>query len=602
MRALLIVPPFGGLDRPSLGVHVVQAFAREQGHSVDVLYANVAFASYVGEVAYMIISTFGTLELLGERIMGLPLGARLSQAMLDRLNGLIKKAADARGIEAELLSFESLDRHIAKWLDDMASHMMAQPYEVIGFSSTFEQTNGVAVLARVCRSVLPDVTLVAGGANCDGEMAAGMKRFVPELDVIFSGESETAFADYLSNPESYAGREIIGSPPNSNLNGMPPLDYDSFFRQLEAWLPASILRKGGDLKISFETSRGCWWGQKHHCTFCGLNGSGMGYREKAAETVVEELQALVGATGIRKIEMTDNIMPHSYFGTLIPLLATADLGLEIFYEQKANMSLEKILALRAAGVVRVQPGIEALNDDLLRLMRKGTSAKQNIALLRYTRSTGVYTDWNLLSGFPGDDEAWYADTLRLVSMLTHLQPPTGIYTLNFDRFSPYFEQAAEYGIHNLRPADSYFEAFPTSENVAELAYHFRGECSGTTVENSDVLRRLDEFVEAWRALWDQYDEGRNQPCLEVVQIDSESYMLIDTRGLPGTSLMQQITAEQASAALAFHTSPSEATRWAETHSVCIRVRDGYIPLACAAPDVLQSFERIRIHDLADVAV
>jgi ribosomal peptide maturation radical SAM protein 1 len=534
--------------------------------------------------------------------MGLPLGARLSQGMLDRLNGLITREAEARGIETELLSFDSLQQDTERWLDEMIAHVTAQTYDVVGFSSTFEQTNGVAVLARACRSALPDVTLVAGGANCDGDMAAGMKRFIPELDVIFSGESETAFADYLSNPGFHAGREIISSPPNSNLNGMPPLDYDEFFRQLATWLPASILRKGGDLKISFETSRGCWWGQKNHCTFCGLNGSGMGYREKAPETVVQELRALVDMTGIRKIEMTDNIMPHSYFGTLIPLLAKANLGLEIFYEQKANMSLEKVLALRAAGVVRVQPGIEALNDDLLRLMRKGTSTKQNIALLRYTRSTGIYTDWNLLSGFPGDDEAWYADMLRLVSMLTHLQPPTGIYTLNFDRFSPYFERAAEYGISNLRPAGSYEEAFPACEDVSGLAYHFRGDSSGTTIESSEVVRRLDEFVEGWRGQWDQYDEGRNRPCLEVVEIDDESYMLIDSRGLPGTRLMQQITGEQASAALAFHTSPSEATRWAEAHKVCVRSHDGYIPLACAAPEVLQRFERFRIHDLADVAV
>src|SRR5207302_982239 len=30
--------------------------------------------------------------------------------------------------------------------------------------------------------------------------------------------------------------------------------------------------------LFFETSRGCWWGERAHCTFCGLNGLTMRYR------------------------------------------------------------------------------------------------------------------------------------------------------------------------------------------------------------------------------------------------------------------------------------------------------------------------------------
>ena len=39
----------------------------------------------------------------------------------------------------------------------------------------------------------------------------------------------------------------------------------------------------------FETSRGCWWGERMHCTFCGLNGATMSYRSKSPRRAVDEL-------------------------------------------------------------------------------------------------------------------------------------------------------------------------------------------------------------------------------------------------------------------------------------------------------------------------
>lgn len=601
MRSLLVVPPFGSLDRPSLGIHTVQAFARRRGHTADIFYGNMAFAAQIGEVAYMLVATFGVLELLGERIMGLPLGATIPDWMLAELNRQIIRAAELRGLEPKTLDIALISEGIEKWCADVAAVVSKQHYDVIGFSTTFEQTNAVALLAKICRRTAPDAKLVVGGANCEGPMASAISRLIPELDMVFSGESEIAFARYLDDPANFAGQTIIYSPPNDDLNSTPALDYSGFFQELDRWLPESILRIAGDLRIPYESSRGCWWGQKHHCTFCGLNGGGIGYREKAPDKVIAELAEIAASTGVTKVEMTDNIMPYSFFDTLIPKLAEANLGLEIFYEQKANISLEKVLALKAAGVNAVQPGIESLNDSLLRLMRKGTSSRQNIALLRYGRSTGVDITWNILSGFPGEYEEWYQETVRLLPLISHLQPPTGFYKVNFDRFSPYYENARHYGIENLYPAPSYAEAFPGCDCLPDLAYHFHGESTGLTVEGCETLRTVKELVGSWQHLWTQ-EGGTTSPCLEIMRLDDETYMMVDTRSLQGTQRMQQISAEQASVALSFHTLESAATRWGEDNSVCIKIGDGYIPLACASPSVLQHFERIRRPDLADAPI
>ncbi|HMA48407.1 MAG TPA: RiPP maturation radical SAM C-methyltransferase [Magnetospirillaceae bacterium] len=397
-------------------------------------------------------------------------------------------------------------------------------------------------------------------------------------------------------------REIVHATPNSDLEALPDLDFEEFFEQHKRALPRSVLRDLGDLRLSYETSRGCWWGQKHHCTFCGLNGNGMGYREKSADRVISELMHLVETTGISKIDMTDNIMPFAYFNTLIPKLANLNLPVEIFYEQKANISLDKVLALKAAGINRIQPGIEAISDPLLKLMRKGTSTKQNIALLRYARSIGMMIDWNLLSGFPNDREEWYAQTLELSRVCLHLPPPTILTKVNFDRFSPYFENPVQFGITNLTPHYNYAGAFPEAEQLEDLAYHFTGDCSRITVDNSAVLRDLRAHIAYWRQIWDDASADKPAPCLEVIEVGPDSYLLIDTRPLPQAVFMRQISTDQARVALLFHSQSSDAVRWGVEQAVCFPSGDGYIPLACASPSVLQRFESLKAPDLADVAV
>ena len=71
--------------------------------------------------------------------------------------------------------------------------------------------------------------------------------------------------------ETGAGRPI------DDLDALPVPDYSDYFRDLDAsGVSADVLPV-----LLFETARGCWWGAKSHCTFCGLNGGAMAFRAKS---------------------------------------------------------------------------------------------------------------------------------------------------------------------------------------------------------------------------------------------------------------------------------------------------------------------------------
>ena len=108
----------------------------------------------------------------------------------------------------------------------------------------------------------------------------------------------------------------------------------------------------------------------------------------------------------------------------MPELASRSLGVSLFYEVRPNLGKEQLRRLRDAGVRHIQPGIESFSDPVLRLVRKGTSALQNIQLLKWCKELGIEPIWNLLWGFPGEPPEEYARGWRssFLSSLTSPRP------------------------------------------------------------------------------------------------------------------------------------------------------------------------------------
>ena len=137
-------------------------------------------------------------------------------------------------------------------------------------------------------------------------------------------------------------------------------------------------------------------------------------------------------------------------GTFCPQLSAARCDLEIFYETKANLKKDQLRTFYSSGVHAMQPGIESLSTPILRLMRKGVTALQNIRLLKWCAEIGITPAWNLLYGFPGEPAQEYARMAELIPSLVHFTPPT-FTPIQMERFSPYFDRPAEFGIELTGP-------------------------------------------------------------------------------------------------------------------------------------------------------
>jgi ribosomal peptide maturation radical SAM protein 1 len=406
-----------------------------------------------------------------------------------------------------------MKRFVPEFLTAAADEVLAGNPRIVGFSTVFQQNVASLVLAKILKARDPSLTIVFGGGNCDGPMGAALHGCFPWIDVVVRGEGERVFPEVVL--DVLAGRSVHPHPglcyrvdgqsvvvpqvnkPQVPLDEVPTPIYEEFFEHLER----SPLRAElwPEMAILFESSRGCWWGAKSHCTFCGENGSLMPFRRKPAARVVEEILGFAAQYKILDFVAVDEIIDLGHIRDVLPQLSAAGCDLEIFYETKANLKKHQLRTFYSSGVHAIQPGIESLSTPILRLMRKGVTALQNIRLLKWCAEIGINPEWNLLYGFPGEPPEEYSRMAELIPSLVHLTPPS-FAPVQMERFSPYFERPAEFGIELTGPMPQYkFLYSVSSEALSNLAYDFEHRyLDGRDPET--YVTGLREAVDRWRQL------------------------------------------------------------------------------------------------------
>ncbi|MBE0691291.1 MAG: RiPP maturation radical SAM C-methyltransferase, partial [Anaerolineae bacterium] len=406
-KVMLVSMPFGALERQSIGLSLLKAALTQVDIACDVRYLTFAFAEFIGFEEYQWLSfempytAFAgdwafTEALYGER-------PAVDHAYVEEV--LVQKWQLDENTIRRLLRIRSYVQHFIHYCLDAVSW---EDYSIVGFTSTFEQNIASLALARQLKALYPQISIVFGGANWEGEMGCELHRQFEFVDFVCSGEADESFPALARHilagepVESYAasipgisyrqGGETLytgQAPMIADMDALPIPDYSDYFADVgQSTVGASVVPV-----LLVETSRGCWWGVKSHCTFCGLNGGTMSFRSKSAHRALDELEFLVDRWRVEFVEVVDNILDMRYFHDMLPALAQAGRPLQIFYEVKANLNRRHLEVLRSAGVTRIQPGIESMSDHVLKLMRKGTSAMINIQLLKWCQEYGIAVDW-----------------------------------------------------------------------------------------------------------------------------------------------------------------------------------------------------------------
>ncbi|RYY26912.1 MAG: RiPP maturation radical SAM protein 1 [Sphingomonadales bacterium] len=552
---IFVSMPYAAIERPSLALGTLAAALAREGVTAHTIHGNMMFAERIGAAHYETFNSSDITMQMGEWTFSEAAFGSFGdvEAYIELLTGV--------GMPGDSLRNALLSARVIAnaFVADLAAEIVAKRPRMLGCSSVFQQNCASLALLRQVRALDPGIITLLGGANCEGQMGIATHRHYPWVDYVVSGEADHLLAG-LCHQIIAQGRDVpveelaygvIGprcrsdgedlvrqEPPRAlinNLDELPIPDFDDYFDQLAL----SPLRKSILPGLPVETSRGCWWGAKHHCTFCGLNGAGLAFRAKSEARAKEEILALGERYHLNRFMTVDNILDLKYFRNLLPDLADNYDNL-FFYETKANLTRAQVELLSRAGVRWIQPGIEALHDGLLKLLKKGCSAAINVQLLKWAYNNGIWVMWNHLHGAPGEDYEWYEKVAELLPKLAHLQPPLGgsMTPIRFDRFSPYFDNAASFGLR-LEPYPAYSHVYPLPiEQIADQAYFFR---DATPPDPVPVALAVNMFV--WgRDFYEQRDHagilpGRSAEAPVLAMTDHGAHIEIrDTRACAKAAL------------------------------------------------------------------
>ena len=461
MHALLVAPPLAEPTIPNLAIELLAAAARAAGHGADTLHGalrqprNVCRELIHGLVAPVTFaaSYYGTDPI--------DVAEEAAEAMYDDFGkGL---PSERRGPLTDALLFGANDA--SQCVDSILEEIDPGRYDVIGFSIGFDaQKLAAAAIARALRGRGERSVLVAGGTGCDGPMGAALLERFSEFDVVLQGEADQSWILLLERLA--AGRpldDVPGcvfrrgpavvtvpeAPVGTEFLEFPLPDYTSFLSQR-----ARSPYRDSRLCLLFETSRGCWWGRRRHCSFCGIRSVDGDYRVRDAPAALHLVTTLQGRYHPDVLYSTDAIAPSSYDDDLWPALAAerrAGAEWMLFYELKSNITRAQAARLAAAGVTQVQPGIESFSSRVLRLMGKGATALQQVAFLKWARTYGITPTYGIIVGTPGETADDLSQICRVIERIPHLPPPVDVHPLALHRFSPYFDDPSAFGIRHVRP-------------------------------------------------------------------------------------------------------------------------------------------------------
>lgn len=513
MRVVLLNMPWGALERPALGISLLKAGLVAKGVGCEVRYFNMLFADLIGEErCRRITHELPHIAFVGEWLFTEALYGPDAVRDAQFVEQILRR--DWHLTDQCIAELHVVRSKIEGFLADVLDTHDWDGVDLVGFTSTFEQNIASLALALRLKERHPRLRIAFGGANWEAAMGEELHRAFPFVDFAMSGEADISFPLLVQalqvKPREQAqllaaipglvwrdrGRSIVNGSgaPVKAMDELPIPDFSDYFHSRERSQAAAQVSP----VLLFETSRGCWWGAKSHCTFCGLNGHTMAYRSKSAHRVLDELGELIEKWPCPTLEAVDNILDMKYFDTVLPTLEKMTLPGPVFYEVKANMKRHHVAALQRAQVLRIQPGIESLSDHVLKLMRKGTTGLRNVQLLKWCREYRISVDWNLLYGFPGETDADYEAITAMLPRIRHLQLPGACGPIRLDRFSPYFQHPEQFGIRDVRPMPVYRFLYPIKGLRHErIAYYFHFDYE-PTVRASPAAHAAVRLAEALR--------------------------------------------------------------------------------------------------------
>lgn len=557
---ILVVLPWASILSPSIQVGLLKGVLDREGISTRTAHFNVEFFKFLQDkpisTSIRTIAAFHDnlreISTVSSWIFAVP-PVITDTAAVDAYFEKIRQSITDKDLESFDLVMQLRELVPAFFKQCLEEILEFQP-KVVGFSCTFDQRTPSLVLAKMLKQENPQIKIVFGGTFMDGIMGKAFIHSFPWVDAVVRGEGEKVvsplFLHLCSGKKAPVpplpglcvreGQQVEIYPESPETKAIlkegPVPDYDEYFERIAN----TALSDPGMVKVSAETSRGCWW-FKHKCKFCGRSRESLRYRTKQLIQVSHELRTLSQRYQQLNFMMVDPCVQAKFMAKLLQGLNEEGLDLKLWCEGRVEFKKNELEIIANSGQDTIFVGIESLSNPLLKLMGKGHTVLEAVRLLKWAMEYGINITWNVICGFPGEKPEYYEQMADLMKSLTHLSPPFPMSPLYFCRGSVYFDEAEQYGIELLDPdplQDPLYHLALQMDNgkrIRDLADKLKGQYQQIHQGTVDMCR---ETLNQWREdhpinygrLWYRRGQGFINIFDYRTNLNQEVYTLGDLEG------------------------------------------------------------------------
>ncbi|WP_447974298.1 hopanoid C-3 methylase HpnR [Nitrospira sp. Kam-Ns4a] len=312
---------------------------------------------------------------------------------------LVAEAARRAGHAVQLIDLQvETHRDYFKLLDRW------QP-DVIAFGCNYlANVPEIVDLAKESKRQLPGAFIVVGGHSASFVARDFLAHGEGAIDCVLRGEGEAALPQLLQ-AIAHDRKAITKVPGVVALDGEGPPPV--FVESLDDLRPARDLLRHRrkyfigvlDPCASIEFTRGCPW----DCSFCSAwTFYGRSYRAVSTDRVIEDLER-IKEPGIFIVDDVAFIQAKHGF-EIGEAIARKGIKKQYYLETRGDVLLrnkEVFEFWKTLGLQYMFLGIEAIDEDGLKMHRKRISLGKNFEALEYARSLGITVAINLIA-----DPSW----------------------------------------------------------------------------------------------------------------------------------------------------------------------------------------------------
>jgi anaerobic magnesium-protoporphyrin IX monomethyl ester cyclase len=294
--------------------------------------------------------------------------------------------------------------------------------DIVGVTSATLTYLPALNILKAAKSALPNVTTMIGGPHVTVMDEATFSES-NSVDIVVRSEGEQTilelarlFSDNnLQNLNQVLGitfqknDQVIRNPDRPFIQDIDSLPYPAH-KHFDVG-KYKILNK---TYLPLITSRGC----PFNCAFCaGYKMCGRSFRSRSPKNVVDELEWLRDEFGGGAFAFYDDTFTFDVNRAIAICDEIKQRKFDLPWDCRTRVdkvSRELLAKLRNSGCQLIHFGVESGNQQMLNLMRKGTTVEQNAQAIKWTKETGISVAISLVIGYPTETPEQLQQTIDFI--------------------------------------------------------------------------------------------------------------------------------------------------------------------------------------------